>query len=960
MQKQYRSVVATLTTVALLTATAQPVLSQGEDEPAAMPAGRSLYPEMAPPFETIVADGAPKATIVTSAEPSAVELLAAQELQLYLERMSGAVVPIVARTARPSGFALLLGPEHVESKRALRDLPRPLGEEGVRILKVPGALVLTGEQELGTLWAVYSFLEKYLGVRWFQEHRYGEVALRRETIVVGQIDEAKTPAFPMRWVGWSHWSRRNKCNAALHIGGKRVGFNVWGGYHTFSSLLSSRDYFGAHPEWFPLIDGERRQRNPRIALPRGYYKGHQICTSAPAVAKQVVRNMRRLLENDPSLRVLGLGPNDGMGYCACPGCRALDEDDVQSDQRMSRRLLVFYNQVARRLEATHPHVIVKGGAYHIYTRPPKDRTLTAEDNLGIQICHYSQYCLNHSVFDSACQRNARFLDLLNGWARLTKHIYFYEYYWKCNWCEMPWPIVHSIRRDIPQFKAMGVVDGLYTQYTAANTSTIGLNYYVAAKLLWDPGLDVDRLLADFYEKYYAEAARPMRRYHEAWETALQKSGKCISGGGMNALGIYKTAHLDQCERQLTEALTLANDDTVNARIRLHVRSLDYVRRYVAFGEAFNAAHDPESTRRALTLGQDLVAWLRTNQPELSKGILNQNSELIQYYLGGRIEGLMRRNARGVIARAATLPEWAELPRDWRFATDPKGTGLTRGFHAPDCDDRAWRTLLLSRPWHCQGVKYEGHAWLRGRFRAPADAPDANPVLVVAGVNGVVSAWLNGRQIVENADGSELIKAPLGDAVKLNEENLLALRIDGRHGVCGVFGKVKVATDQALNAVWMPGSSFVRSYVPEGADGKHRWRVLGPGATISAAYPKAGYDGSWVEYDVYAPRTAEYRIWLRLAQYQDHETKTLHIDGREVGAIKNRRSTKSGELLFLSLPTSIQLREGDHKLRIVASHVYGWVDPINWIYLTPEHKLDPQTVQEDNRIVSWPMCPEGKP
>ena len=74
------------------------------------------------------------------------------------------------------------------------------------------------------------------------------------------------------------------------------------------------------------------------------------------------------------------------------------------------------------------------------------------------------------------------------------------------------------------------------------------------------------------------------------------------------------------------------------------------------------------------------------------------------------------------------------------------------------------------------MKYEGHAWFRGRFEAASDAADADPVLIVAGVSGVVSAWLNGRQIVENADGATFVKAPLGDALRPDRENLLTITL----------------------------------------------------------------------------------------------------------------------------------------------------------------------------------------
>ena len=38
-----------------------------------------------------------------------------------------------------------------------------------------------------------------------------------------------------------------------------------------------------------------------------------------------------------------------------------------------------------------------------------------------------------------------------------------------------------------------------------------LNYYIAAKLAWNADLDVDWLITDFCDKFFENAAQPMRR-----------------------------------------------------------------------------------------------------------------------------------------------------------------------------------------------------------------------------------------------------------------------------------------------------------------------------------------------------------------------------------------------------------------------------------------------------------------
>src|SRR5205085_169015 len=87
---------------------------------------------------------------------------------------------------------------------------------------------------------------------------------------------------------------------------------------------------------------------------------------------------------------------------------------------------------------------------------------------------------------------------------------------------------NSIRKDIPYYRSAGV-DGFCSE-TQQNWGTQGINFYVAARLLWNPDEDVDRLLREFYRDFYGPASAPMRRYWERWEQAMASFGAQSCGG----------------------------------------------------------------------------------------------------------------------------------------------------------------------------------------------------------------------------------------------------------------------------------------------------------------------------------------------------------------------------------------------------------------------------------------------
>ena len=105
------------------------------------------------------------------------QLLAATELQQYIEKISGARLPMVSETQEVGGAVVLVG---AGKKATAMNLPIPAGvtpdrkEEGYLIYATKDVLVLAGNDEgpyVGTFYAVSEFLNRQ-GVRWFMPGDY--------------------------------------------------------------------------------------------------------------------------------------------------------------------------------------------------------------------------------------------------------------------------------------------------------------------------------------------------------------------------------------------------------------------------------------------------------------------------------------------------------------------------------------------------------------------------------------------------------------------------------------------------------------------------------------------------------------------------------------------------------------------------------------------------------------------
>ena len=194
----------------------------------------------------------------------------------------------------------------------------------------------------GTRYAVTTFLEDKLGVRYLWPGELGKVVPRRETITVADFQHRFTPKLAQRRIRSMGYHDR------LQVGLDRLGFTKedyerlradaqrtqaespdWFGWHRLGGTLnmSGGHAFGHlwakygkdHPDWFALQpDGSRDQsNNPDRA---------RLCVSNPDLIAAIAREKIEELNKNPNLLGVSIAPNDGgrPTFCTCPKCEALD------------------------------------------------------------------------------------------------------------------------------------------------------------------------------------------------------------------------------------------------------------------------------------------------------------------------------------------------------------------------------------------------------------------------------------------------------------------------------------------------------------------------------------------------------------------------------------------------------------------------------------------------------------
>ncbi len=464
------------------------------------------------PEATLIAEeGEARMTIVVSANASPSTRYAAEELQHFLGKITGAQMPLVTDDAPSAPSEIWVGDsQRLRNANILIDY-EVFGPEGYVIRTRGRHIFIAGGEPRGTLYGVYGFLEDHLGCRWFTP----EVSSIPEapTLAVLPIDEVRRPVLEYRepfvyecFDG--DWAARNRMNSSAarleeHHGGK---ITYHGFVHTFEALVPPDVYFDEHPEYFSLVNGAR-------------LKGRsQLCCTNPEVIDIVTNEVRRWMRENPQATVFSVSQNDWHNYCECADCTALAEEEGSQ----MAPVLQLVNHVAREVATEFPGKLVDTLAYQYTRRPPQ--TMRPEPNVIIRLC--SIECdFAHPFNERTTAENRAFCNDLESWAEIANRLWVWNYNTSYAHYLVPFP---NLRVRGPNIRYMieNNVRGIFEQdvYNTPHGQWSTLSGYLGAKLLWNPNYDEDVAIKEFLQGVYGEAATPMSLYIDLMHDAVNEPG----------------------------------------------------------------------------------------------------------------------------------------------------------------------------------------------------------------------------------------------------------------------------------------------------------------------------------------------------------------------------------------------------------------------------------------------------
>ncbi len=578
----------------------------------------------------LVERGVSRAPIVLAeGDPaSAANRQAAEDLADYIEKVGGARPDVLTGTPEPIPERAIWVGLHPQLKALLPDVDFSFEQrEEILIAANTHHLAIVGRDrfvdghqvEFGTANAVYTFIQDALDVRWFWPGPSGEDVIPRETLAFEPFVHRFAPPF------WTRQVYRDQLTDSRLREWRRVhrilhdAFDMHASSHAFTTWRER--FLETHPEYFALQpDGTRGTHPPPPS------RNQKLCDSNPDVWAQWLADAEATLEARPTKSAIRAAPNDGprSGICICENCLAWDHPDGprylynwagvnQEYVATTDRNIKFWNQLARLLKARFPDrdgLYVHGSAYGPYKSPPV--AAVPDDNI---IFTYT----GHFPITNAEQREAEQAEW-KAWSRVTSNLFFRPnlFWYSGGAFGMPGVSLRNTMEDF-RFLAEHHCRGIIVDTTPQHWAAQGPQYYLMARMAWDPMLDGEAVMDEYYRRAFGPAASSIERYFALMEQAHEaivnlpgwrSSMGLVFGGTLSEMlqSVYDGALLAQADELLGEAEARVADapERFRQRVAMIRAGLDYAEALLESFEVMARGNesdgkDREAVRRAIAL-----------------------------------------------------------------------------------------------------------------------------------------------------------------------------------------------------------------------------------------------------------------------------------------------------------------------------------------------------------------------
>ena len=459
-------------------------------------------------------------------QPSAVVNYAAKELQTHLKQATGQTVPIVKK-ASGNKTALVLG-DCPSAKQAGLDVNK-LPEEGFRILRKGNCVFIAGRDDpkqnpaafswrqqyrRATLSGVYDFLERFADAGFFFPGKFGTVVPEKKGLFLPEkIDVIESPDLVQRAFYFGKPKSYDpkftptqlRAHESLRLRLSESHIYVCHGLN-FLNLIGR--FAKTHPEYFALAADGTRYNDPK----KFAYAG-QLCFNS-GVREEIYQDAKAYFTGKPASsrgmkswhsqvangKYFCVMPQDAMRWCQCEKCRQVCEPEKtftpEGRQAISNFMFRFTAEIAERLTKEGVEGIITQDVYPPYNRVPDCRL---PKNVLVQAS------VNGTVGESRKEDDK----MIRDWnektgAKILCWTYAMGKHMSKTIPDLPQMMPRAAAKFITTYR--DCVSGIFWESETDRYLFNYLNYYVAAKLMWNTSLDPEKVLDGHYRLMFGKGA----------------------------------------------------------------------------------------------------------------------------------------------------------------------------------------------------------------------------------------------------------------------------------------------------------------------------------------------------------------------------------------------------------------------------------------------------------------------
>lgn len=488
------------------------------------------------------------------AEAGNVTRFAAGELGRWLSQTFGCEVPVESRFL-PGHYPVIVGDNALSRKAGIdvAKLPRDAGvikvtpsrtfiagcDDGSKSEReVQGAFragIWGNMYERASEFAVYEFLERFAGVRFYFPGPLGTVVPRRKELALPQTEIVNKPDYTYRdyaaWEmgAWFDEEHRKDGRQIMHHR-HRLLTEFVPCSHGLNEFHYLKRFGKTHPEYFQMLADGKRNTDPKYPQPG------QLCHTS-GIWDEIYADARSFLLGEPATvrgipagyppgrgefgwncntkAIKGMGkfvdvmPQDAFQPCHCENCRKAYRPDKTDSSYASELVWGRVIELCRRLKSEGIEGTVTMMGYTPYKNPP---AMDFPDNLMVMVARGGPWSEANPA--AAAKEKAE----IKAWAEKTgKKVWLWNYPCKFRG-EFPAIPEHCPRAWAKYYKDLSPwIFGAFAQNTTTRWMYGHLNTYVYSKVCWDNGTDVDALLEEYYTLMYGGGREEMKRFFEALE-----------------------------------------------------------------------------------------------------------------------------------------------------------------------------------------------------------------------------------------------------------------------------------------------------------------------------------------------------------------------------------------------------------------------------------------------------------